>query len=137
MPAGSGPQVTQAGPVVLPANTTENVLCTLAPANWNAPGGLGNLLTYDVVVTGAAAGTITFRVRQGTTNAGAQVGVSVPVALTNGPTATPSATFLDQSAFAIGPQVGGQYVLTYQQSAVSLGTVNNAALGLETVAPVA
>ena len=135
MPAGSGPMVNSVSNVVLPANTTENVLCTIPPSNWNIPGALGLLVSFAVVITGAAAGTLTFRIRQGNSAAGTQVGPSIPVTVSNGAVLTPASEFQDTSAFAIGVQQGAQYVLTYQQSANSLGTVNSGLIELETIAP--
>lgn len=132
MPAGSGPAIAQVTSVVLPANTTENVLITLPPGNWNNQTAYGALLTFAALFTGAAAGTLTFRIRQGTTNAGTLVGTAVAITAANGVVVPTGMEFQDTSAFGLGPTAGGQYVLTYQQSAVSLGTINSALLEFET-----
>ena len=135
MPAGSGPQIATATTVVLAADTAEHVLCTVPPSNWANPNQLGNLLAMSVMFTGAAAGTVTFRIRQGTAITGTQVGPSIPITAANAVVNLPGLDVPDVSAFGQAQQ-GGQYVLTYQQSAHSLGTVNSAVLGLETVSPV-
>lgn len=138
MPAGSGPQPNQTQPGALAADTAEHVICTIPASNWNNPNGTGNIITFDAVVAGLGAGTVTFRVRQGTTIAGTQVGVNVPVtvaAASNNPTGI---EFQDSSAFGnASPAGGGQYVLTYQQSVASIASIANALLTLETCAPVA
>lgn len=132
MPAGSGPITNVATGVVMAADTNEHVVCTISPQNWQSQ--LGNLLTMSILLTGAATGTVTFRIRQGIAITGAQVGSSVPIATSSGAVATPGVEFPDTSAFGLAQQ-GGQYVLTYQQSAVSLGTLTSALLELETQAP--
>ena len=143
MPAGSGPNVNQTQPGALAADTAEHVICTMPPQSWNG-NPLGMLVSFAAVMAGLGAGTVTFRIRQGTTIAGALVGVTVPVVVANAGTYDPAAVFQDTSAFAIGPQPaalspsgtpGGQYVLTYQQSVASIASISNALLELETVAP--
>ena len=133
MPSGAGPAYGAAFNVTLPANTTENVLATLPASNWNNPQGI--MILISAMVTGGASGTFTLRLRQGSGTGGTQVGPSIPVALTNGPAATINLLMPDTTAFGLA-QNQGQYTLTYQQSANSLGTVNQAVLQLQTVAPV-
>jgi len=143
MPAGSGPNVNQTQPGALAADTAEHVICTLPAQNWNGSA-LGNLLSFAAVMAGLGAGTVTFRIRQGTGITGTLVGVTVPVVVANAGTYDPAAEFQDTSAFATGPQppalspagtAGGQYVLTYQQTVASIASISNALLELETVAP--
>ena len=133
MPAGSGPQVATATNVALAADTAEHVLATLPPSSWNSAGGC--FLSFSAKFTGAAAGTVTFRVRQGAAITGTQIGVDIPITAANTVVNLPGLEMPDTSAFGLAQQ-GGQYVLTYQQSANSLGTVNLASLVLETIAPV-
>ena len=133
MPAGSGPQVASASAVTGAADTAEHVLATLAPANWNTPA--GTLLSVSAAFTGAAAGTVTLRVRQGTAITGTQVGPSIAFTAAAASKNLPGLEIPDASAFGLSQQ-GGQYVLTYQQSAISLGTFDLATMALETVAPV-
>jgi hypothetical protein len=137
MPAGSGPNVNQVTGVALAADTAEHVLATIPPSFWNGTP-LGLLVSFTVLLTGAATGNVSLRIRQGNAITGTQVGSTVTVALTATTIATPAMEFQDTSAFATGPnpQGGGQYVLTYQQSANSLGTATSALLELETIAPV-
>lgn len=133
MPAGSGPQVIQVTAFVMPADTAEHVVCTMPASNWSET--LGTLLTYTVLVTGAATGTVTLRVRQGTTISGAQVGSSVVQSTAAAQVNTVGMEFADTSAFALSQQAG-QYVLTAQGSVVSVATLTSALLELETIAPV-
>lgn len=135
MPAGSGPQVAYVTAFAMPADTLEHQVATLPPGNWNNPNQLGNLLAFAVLMTGAATGTLTLRIRQGTTIAGAQVGSSVVVATAAAQVNTPGVGFQDVSAFAQAQQ-GGQYVLTAQGSVNSVATLNTALLELETISPV-
>ena len=136
MPAGSGPNVNQTQPGALAADTAEHVICTMIPSSWNNPNQLGNLVSFAAVMAGLAAGTVTFRIRQGTTIAGTQVGVNVPVVVANAGTYDPAGEFQDASAFG-NAQQNGQYVLTYQQSVASIASISNAILELETIATVA
>jgi hypothetical protein len=133
MPAGSGPLIASASAVATAADTAEHVLCTIPPSSWNAA--LGTFLSVSAAFTGAAAGTVTLRVRQGNTIAGAQIGTSIVFTAAAASKNLPGLEIPDASAFGLAQQ-GGQYVLTYQQSAVSLGTFDLAVLGLETIAPV-
>jgi hypothetical protein len=135
MPAGSGPQVNQVTAFAMPADTAEHVVCTLPPMNWSALP-LGLLLSFAVLVTGAATGTVTLRIRQGTTISGTQVGSSVVQSTASGQINTPAMEFQDASAFATGGQQGGQYCLTAQGSVNSVATLTSALLEAETVAPV-
>lgn len=120
----------------MPADTAEHVVATLPPMNWSNPNGLGNLLGFAVLVTGAATGTVTLRLRQGTTASGTQVGSSVVQPTAAAQVNTPAMDFLDTSAFANGPTAGGQYVLTAQGSVNSVATLTSALLECETVAPI-
>jgi hypothetical protein len=134
MAAGSGPQVNQVTAFVMPADTNEHVVCTLPPLNW-AGSQLGNLLSFTVLVTGSATGTVTLRVRQGTAITGTQVGSSVVQSTSSAAVSTPAMEFQDVSAFATGPQTGAQYVLTAQGSVNSVATLTSALLEAETIAP--
>ena len=137
MPAGSGPQVNQVTAFAMPADTLEHVVCTIPLSYWSAQA-LGNLLSFTVLVTGSATGTVTFRVRQGAAITGAQVGSSVIQSTAAAQVNTPAMQFLDASAFALtatGP-AGGQYVLTAQGSVNSVATLTSAILELETLAPI-
>lgn len=134
MPAGSGPNVNQTQPGALAADTAEHVICTLPGSAWSASA-LGNLVGFAAVMAGLGAGTVTFRIRQGTLITGALVGVTVPVVVANAGTYDPAGEFQDASAFATGAQAAGQYVLTYQQSVASIASISNALLELETIAP--
>lgn len=133
MSAGSGPSVSYVTAFAMPADTAEHVVCTLPVSNWNSP--LGNLLAFASLVTGLATGTVTFRIRQGTTIAGTQVGSSVVLSTAAGQVNTPGIGFPDTSAFGLSQQ-GGQYVLTAQGSVNSVATLTTALLELETIAPV-
>ena len=138
MPAGSGPQINQVTAFAMPADTAEHVVCTIPLSFWSA-NPLGNLLSYTTLVTGAATGTVTLRVRQGTGTGGTQVGSSVVQSTASAQVNTPAMQFQDVSAFATGGQpfpVGGQYVLTAQGSVNSVATLTSALLELETIAPV-
>lgn len=135
MPAGSGPVINQTQPGALAADTNEHVICTVPPSFWNNPNGLGNLLSFDCVMTGSGTATVTFRIRQGTAITGTQVGVNVPVSVAAAGNYQPAGAFQDVSAFG-NAQQGGQYVLTYQQSVASSATITNALLELETTSPV-
>lgn len=134
MPAGSGPMVVQVTAFALPADTAEHVVATLPPGNWNNPNGFGNLLSFTALMTGAATGTLTYRIRQGTTIAGVQVGTSVVQSTVAAQVNTPAMDFIDASAFG-NAQQGGQYVLTAQGSVNSVGTINSCVLELETISP--
>lgn len=133
MPAGSGPQVVSVTAVAGAADTAEHVLATLPPGNWNTPA--GTFLSVSAAFTGAAAGNVTLRVRQGTAITGTQIGTSIVFTAASGSKNLPGLEMPDTSAFGLAQQ-GGQYVLTYQQSANSLGTFDLAVLALETIAPV-
>src|ERR1700741_2410116 len=98
MTAGSGPQVNQVTAFAMPADTNEHVVCTLPPLNWSG-GPLGNLLSFTVLITGSATGTVTLRVRQGTTTGGTQVGSSVVQSTSSAAISTPAMEFQDMSAF--------------------------------------
>lgn len=130
--SGSGPQVSQVSSVTAAADTAEHVLAAVT-GSWNNPG--GNYLSVSAAFTGAAAGTVTLRVRQGSLT-GTQVGPNMPFVASSGSANLPGLEILDTSSFATTLQANQSYVLTYQQSAVSLGTFTNAALGLETASPV-
>jgi hypothetical protein len=133
MPAGSGPVVSYVTAFTMPADTSEHVVCILPVSNWNSP--LGNLMAFAVLLIGAATGTVTFRIRQGTAITGTQVGSSVVVSTASGQVNTPGIGFADTSAFGLAQQ-GGQYVLTAQGSVNSVATLTTALLELETIAPV-
>jgi hypothetical protein len=135
MPAGSGPQINQVTAFAMPADTVEHVVCTIPPSNWSASV-LGNLLTFAVLITGAATGNVTLRVRQGTAITGTQVGSSLVVGTASAQVNAVGLEFQDASAFATGGQQGGQYVLTAQGSVNSVATLTSALLELETIAPV-
>ena len=135
MPAGSGPQVSQVTAFAMPADTVEPVVATIPPSNWSGSP-LGNLLSYSVLVTGSATGTVTLRVRQGTTITGTQVGSSVVQSTASAQVNTPAMQFQDTSAFATGAQQAAQYVLTAQGSVNSVATLTSALLELETIAPI-
>ena len=135
MPAGQGPQIASASAFVMPADTAEHVVATLAPGNWNNPNQLGNLLSFLALMTGSATGTLTFRIRQGAAITGVLVGNAVVVSTASGQVNTPGCGFPDASVFG-NAQAGGQYVLTAQGSVASVATINSAVLELETVAPV-
>ena len=135
MPAGSGPQVNQVTAFAMPADTNEHVVCTIPLCNWS-PNPLGNLLSFTVLVTGSATGTLTLRIRQGTAITGTQVGSSVVQSTAAAQINTPAMQFQDTSAFATGAQQGAQYVLTAQGSVNSVATLTSAILELETIAPI-
>ena len=138
MPAGSGPQVNQVTAFAMPADTAEHVVCTIPLSFWSALP-LGLLLSYFVLVTGAATGNLTLRIRQGTAITGTQVGSSFVLATAAAQVNAVGLEFQDTSAFATGGQPqpgGGQYVLTAQGSVNSVATLTSAILELETVAPV-
>ena len=135
MPAGSGPQINQVTAFAMPADTAEHVVCTLPPSNWSALP-LGTLVTFSVLITGAATGNVTLRIRQGTAIGGAQVGSSLVVPTASAQVNAVGLQFQDASAFATAGQQGGQYVLTAQGSVNSVATLTSALLELETIAPV-
>ena len=137
MPAGSGPQVNQVTAFAMPADTAEHVVCTIPLSFWSAQV-LGNLLSFTVLVTGLATGTVTFRVRQGAAITGTQVGSSVVQSTASAQVNTPAMQFQDASAFALAATgaAGGQYVLTAQGSVNSVATLTSAILELETLAPI-
>lgn len=132
MPAGSGPNVAYVTAFAMPADTAEHVVCTMPPQSWNSA--LGNLLSWSVLMTGLATGTVTLRVRQGNGIAGTVVGTAVVQSTVAAQVNTPALDFPDQSAFGLA-QGGGQYVLTAQGSVNSVATLNSALLELETMAP--
>lgn len=134
MPAGSGPAAAAAAGVVMAADTAEHVLCAV-PFTMNDPNLRGILAAFTASITGAAAGTVTLRVRQAGL-AGAQIGQSALITTAAASFAMPGLDFVDTSAYASTPNAAGQYVLTYQQSAVSLGTINTATLTLESLSTV-
>jgi hypothetical protein len=135
MPAGAGPQVAQVTAFAMPASTAEVVVCTMPLCNWSVLP-LGLLLALAVLVTGSATGTVTLRIRQGTTVAGAQVGSSIVLTTAAAQVNTVGMEFQDLSAFATGGQQGGQYVLTAQGSVNTVATLTSALLELETIAPI-
>ena len=135
MPAGSGPQVNQVTAFALPADTVEHVACTIPLSNWGALT-LGTLVSFFALVTGAATGTLTLRIRQGTTIGGALVGSALVLTTAAAQINAVGLQFQDLSAFALAGQQGGQYVLTAQGSVNSVATLTSALLALETVAPV-
>lgn len=135
MPAGSGPQVNQVTAFAMPADTNEHVVCTIPPSNWSGSP-IGNLVGFAALVTGAASGTVTFRIRQGTDITGAQVGSSVVLTTASAQVNTPGMAFQDTSAFATGAGAAAQYVLTAQGSVNSVATITSVVLELETIAPI-
>ena len=135
MPAGSGPQVNQVSAFAMPADTAEHVVCTIPLSSWSALP-LGLLISFAILVTGSATGTLTIRIRQGTAITGAQVGSSLVLTTAAAQINAIGLEFQDTSAFATGGQQGGQYVLTAQGSVNSVATLTNALLELETIAPV-
>lgn len=135
MPAGSGPQVNQVTAFAMPADTAEHVVCTIPLSNWSALP-LGLLISFAILVTGSATGTLTIRIRQGTAITGTQVGSSLVLTTAAAQINAIGLEFQDASAFATGGQQGGQYVLTAQGSVNSVATLTNALLELETIAPV-
>jgi len=132
MPSGSGPQVAYVTGFAMPADTNEHVVATIPVSSWNNLG--GNLLSFSVLMTGSATGTLTLRVRQGTAITGTQVGTSVVQSTVAAQVNTPALEFPDTSAFGV-QQAGGQYVLTAQGSVNSVATLNSALIELETIAP--
>jgi hypothetical protein len=131
MTAGSGPQAVTATAMAL-AGTTEVVLATLPPMNWNNPE--GNLLEFDLTVTTTAGVTVTFRIRQGTAVTGTQVGGNIVYTAAGAATTIPvGGAAVDSSAFG-QLQSGGQYVLTAQASAAGDATIALAVFTVETLA---
>ena len=136
MSSGSGPSAVAVATAIL-STTAETVIATLPPSNWSGnPAGV--LLTADVVATFAAAGTVTFRIRQGAL-AGTLVAGTTAVYTAAGAVATVPVgpgEFLDASAFGPGPTQQGVYVLTAQASVANNVTPTGGVLSLETVAAV-
>jgi hypothetical protein len=132
MPAGSGPQCTAVSGVAI--GTSEAVVATLAPANFNNPNGSGNLVQFEGSFTPpATASTLTLKIRQGTTAAGTQVGATYTQAFAVSTPGPCSIIAVDASAFA-NQQQGGQYVITASYT-VTGGTLTGVA-ELETVSPI-
>lgn len=134
MPPGSGPSVVQVTAFAMPADTAEHIVATLPPGNWSNPNGTGNLLSFTVLMTGSATGTLTLRVRQGTALAGTQVGTSVVQSTVSAQVNTPAMEFQDSSAFGNNQQAG-QYILTAQGSVNSVATLNSVLFEIETTSP--
>lgn len=135
MPAGAGPAVAYATAVTMAADTAEHVVATAA-FTANDPSGRGLLVAFTATITGAATGTVTLRIRQGSLT-GTQIGQSATIAASASSFAMPGLDFVDTSAYATATPAAGSYVLTYQQSANSLGTINTASLTIETISTVA
>jgi hypothetical protein len=133
MPAGSGPQVNRTTGVSVAA--AEIVLATIPPSNW-AGAALGLLISASVNFTpGTGQTSTTLRIRQGTTVAGALVGIAHTVTTVAAAPIELAIDEQDTSAFATGGQLGGQYVLTAQTNAAGPGTANAALVELESIAP--
>lgn len=108
--------------------TTETVVATFTSPPMNQPTGLGALLAaWVVMTTGTAATNIIVRIRQGTTTAGAQLGIA----------STPcTAATANQGATAAAPDgtteypAGQAYCVTVQQvAATGNGTMQSVFLG--------
>jgi hypothetical protein len=134
--SGSGPSTVAVATAIL-STTAETVIATLPPSNWSS-NPVGVLLTADVVATFAAAGTVTFRIRQGTLTGTLVTGTTAVYTAAAAITTVPAGPgeFLDASAFGQGPTQQGVYVLTAQASVANNVTPTGGVLSLETVAPV-
>lgn len=131
MTSGAGPQAVTATTVAL-GTTSETIVATLPPMNWNSAE--GNLLEFDATVTTTAGVTVTFRLRQGNAVTGTQVGGNVIYTAAGAATTIPvGGAAVDSSAYGLLQQ-GGQYVLTAQASAASDATIALAVLTAETLA---
>lgn len=143
MSAGSGPMAVAIATAQL-AGTGEVVIATVGPGNWNTSqagagsGSQGNLVSAAVIATSTGAATLTLRIRQGLTTAGAQVGASSVYSFAGaaGPVSAGALEFVDASAFGVGPTNQGSYVLTAQASVGATITPTGGVLELETCAPV-
>lgn len=131
MSAGSGPQVVQATAVAV--TTAETVVAQLPAGNWNTPA--GTLISVSANYSPAVSGTaITFRIRQGTTTAGALVGVARTSTVANPNSYELGFETEDTSAFG-QQQQQGQYCITAVGTGAG-GTLNIITAEQETVAPI-
>lgn len=144
MSAGNGPMAVAVATAQL-AGTGEVAIAVVGPGNWNTSqaggagsGAQGNLVSATVIATSTGAATLTLRIRQGTTTAGAQVGASSVFTFAGaaGPLSAGALEFIDASAFGVGPTQQGSYVLTAQASVGATVTPNGGVMVLETCAPV-
>lgn len=134
MPAGSGPIVTQ---VTAGSIGTSEVAVAVSPfCNFNNPNGIGNLISAAINYSASAAQTLTLRIRQGNGVTGALVSVAQPLTIAAAGNVMAAMQVQDSSAFANGPTVAGVYTFTAQSSIAGPGTVVQALLEVETVAPV-
>ena len=130
MPAGSGPQVVNLSAVAV--GTTETVVATLPPGNWNET--LGMLLEFAGSFTPpATAGSLVLRIRQ-TPGTGTQVGPTITIPVASATVTQASISAVDTSAFGQSQQAG-QYYMTATYAAATGGTLTGV-LTQETIAPI-
>lgn len=131
MPAGSGPAVVQA--TAASVTTSEAVVATLAPGNWQNQA--GTLISVSANYSPSSSGTaITFRIRQGTTTSGTLVGVARTSTVANPNSYELGFGVADTSAFGQAQQAG-QYCVTAVGTGAG-GTLNIITAEQETLAPI-
>ena len=124
--------VAQATAVTI-VTTAETVAVALPQVAQQAPAGGGLLIQgYVNVTVGTTAVSLQIRVRQGSTNAGTQVGATDTV---NGLTAGNIYSVPFSQVFTgLVPQYGNQFCVTVTQPAATAnGTINDAAIFLNAV----
>lgn len=115
--------------------TTAETVAAVMPLLEEVAGGGGGVLLqgYLNFTAGTAATTLTIRVRQGSTTAGALVGTADVVTVT--PAALASIPFAQLFAGLVMPY-GNQFCVTVQQAAATgNGTVNDITAWLDSITP--
>ena len=125
-------QAAQATAVTI-TTTTETVAVALPQVAQVAAGEL-LISGYVNVTVGTTAVSLQIKVRQGSTNAGTQVGVTDTV---NGLTAGNSYSIPFSQVFYGAAPYGNQFCVTVTQPAATAnGTINDAAIFLDAISPV-
>jgi hypothetical protein len=128
MPAGSGPVLT---PLSAVAVGTSEAVAAVVGGSWSST--LGNLLELSALFTPpATTGTLTLRLRQGSTVTGTQIGQTWTLPFTSGVAGAAAIAAPDATAYGQAQQAGS-YCVTASYTATG-GTLSGV-LTLETVAP--